>query len=179
MREIHAKVLVFLLSHPKEGHGDWFRLGASEEGHDDWFRLGASEEVHLELSREMIKRVDSCERQPIVPPLSDPICGCILMESMESEESVSESGSHLRTKGGEVAVPGLTRRSVESREGCLPRGCRQLGMTWSSGKIRGVYWARRCSDRLGVPSSFRGRVPVRKDLRWGEGLLTRSLRWLS
>ncbi|RWW70053.1 hypothetical protein BHE74_00022296 [Ensete ventricosum] len=28
--------------------------------------------------------------------------------------------SHLRTKGGEVAVAGLSRRSVESREGCLP-----------------------------------------------------------
>ncbi|RRT50248.1 hypothetical protein B296_00029744 [Ensete ventricosum] len=42
-------------------------------------------------------------------------------------------GSRLRTKGGEVAVVGLPRRSVESREGCLPQGCWVLSILATSG----------------------------------------------
>ncbi|RRT69107.1 hypothetical protein B296_00026526 [Ensete ventricosum] len=49
--EVQAEMLIFLLPHPEEGRGGRLRLGASEE-------------VCLELSCELVKRVDRGERQP-------------------------------------------------------------------------------------------------------------------
>ncbi|RWV94778.1 hypothetical protein GW17_00042647 [Ensete ventricosum] len=106
-----TEVLVFLLPHPKEGR-------------DGPLRPCASEEVGLELSRELIKRVDGGERQLVVPPSSDPV------ESRR--ESPAHYGvwraiqSHLHPECGYVlhwvraTIMRFQRREAEVlRDGCI------------------------------------------------------------
>ncbi|RWW04226.1 hypothetical protein GW17_00032561 [Ensete ventricosum] len=130
--EVQDEGLVLLLPYP-------------EEGHDSWFRPGTSEEVVLELSRELIEGVDGGERQPTVPPSSDPAqspikgalatlvlhsnglgtlsilwftrCNCALRELVEFEENVSWS-SGLRADALGVDVRCLTALPEGARSDC-------------------------------------------------------------